>query len=154
MSTLRKSSIDNVVNNATLEQARGIVKAFERKFGRTLYDNIANTEKVGKCSIVTTTSRGIPTSWSNYVIEGYLEKASVEALLEREDWDKNALAKFFSSLDTTWAHTPHGNMVKTKFSSRNYRVKPISISQSTCVLGLNYSINDTEYCEFIKIKRI
>lgn len=154
MSNLRKSSIENVITNATFEQAQYIIAELNKKFGPALNNPVVkSSNKVGRCSISITNGDDTPMAFSNYVRRGTVSKSVVELLLAKENWDMQSIINFFRSIDIKInANSNSNEKVHIMFSDTlHYHLHPEGINSKICVISFNTTFGGTEY---IKIRRL
>lgn len=102
MSNLRRSSIDNVVNNAKLDEAQYIVRKLYQKYGEKLNstcETVSDTKTTGKCTIRISSGNGTPQAFSNYFRSGGISVALLEMWLAEKPWSKSNLYSFFTHID-------------------------------------------------------
>lgn len=97
MSNLRRSSIDNVVNNAKLDEAQYIVRKLYQKYGERLNSTcktVSDTKTTGKCTIRISSGNGTPLAFSDYFWSGGISVALLEMWLAETPWSKASLYSF------------------------------------------------------------
>ncbi len=102
MSNLRRSSIDNVVNNAKLDEAQYIVRKLYQKYGERLNSTcktVSDTKTTGKCTIRISRGNGTPLAFSDYFWSGGISVALLEMWLAETPWSKANLYSFFTHID-------------------------------------------------------
>lgn len=135
MSDLRRSSIDNVVNNAKLDEAQYIVKKLYQKYGEKLNNTCETayvTEPTGKCTIRISSGNCTPLAFSNYFRSGGISVALLEMWLAEKPWSKANLYSFFTHIDDMAAR--NGIRCETYFKRCKEQLVVASVSDYRAVL--------------------